>query len=80
MHRVTLLGATVGVAFLIVGAVLLGYWLDTLLGTAPWVMLTLIILSVVGSMALKIWIAMSLASEMTHKTEAWSDNDWEEEE
>jgi F0F1-type ATP synthase assembly protein I len=79
MHRATLLGATVGVAFLIVGAVLLGYWLDTLLDTGHWIMLTLVLLSVVGSMALKIWMALSLAAEMQKQQQSRREGDWDDE-
>ena len=44
MQRATLVGVSFGIAFLIVGAVLLGYWLDNLFDSTPWIMLTLVIL------------------------------------
>lgn len=79
MRRAPLVGVSFGIAFIIVGAVLLGYWLDNLLGSTPWIMLTLIILSVVLSIGLKIWLALSMAAEIREEQQTHRTGGWEEE-
>jgi F0F1-type ATP synthase assembly protein I len=78
MRRATLVGVSFGIAFLVVGSVLLGYWLDNLFDTTPWIMLTLVILSVVGSVGLKIWMALTVAAEIQKEQQGWRDDGWEE--
>jgi len=79
MQRATLYGATIGVVFLIIGAIFLGYWLDNLLGSTPWIMLGLVVLSIVGSVALKIWMAVSVAAEIQKQQQSRREGNWDDE-
>lgn len=80
MKNTTLLAVNLGIAVMIVGAVLLGHWLDGIFDTSPWIMLTLIILSIPASLGLKIWMALSMAKQMRQQQQfSWEDEERENE-
>lgn len=57
-----------GTVIIIVGSLLLGLWLDNLLGTRPALTLALILLSIPVSLVLMVYSVISATSRMTPPT------------